>query len=260
MATNRRRAPVTSVRAGGTRARVASGSQAAGGRRFSPRLLALIAGGAALVVAAVIIIGNMARGGDSFAASGGGGTASVAAPGAEFPASARVKGSADAPVTIVEYYDLQCPNCANWEATVAPLIEQQYIDTGKVRLEVREFPFLGNESTRAALATECAGEQGQFWQFRDALFRNQRGENQGRFSDANLKAFAAKMGMDANALGACMDSGRYADRIQSDLSAGKAAGVTGTPAFLINGRLILGNLPFTQFKAAIDQALATAGA
>src|SRR5581483_4420108 len=167
-----------------------------------------------VVVVAAIIAGNAVRGRASSASSastGGAGGAAVAA-GALFPVDARVKGAADAPVTIVEYADLQCPNCATWELNVEPQIEKDYIATGKVRLEVRDFAFLGAESTRAAIAVECAGEQGRFWEYRTALYRSQRGENGGAFSDANMKTIANQAGVDGNALAACLASGRYADR------------------------------------------------
>lgn len=72
-------------------------------------------------------------------------------------------------MVIVEYHDPRCPNCADWESSVTPGIEQQHIVTGKVRLELREFPFMGKQSTRAALAVECAGEQGKFWDDRATL-------------------------------------------------------------------------------------------
>ncbi len=176
------------------------------------------------------------------------------------PVEGRVKGLATAPVTIVEYADLQCPNCALFARTTEREIERQYIETGKVRLEFRHFPFLGQESERAAEALECAGEQGKFWQYHDALFAAQAGENRGAFSDKNLRAIADRAGLDGAALAACLDSGRYRDRVQADKLAGEAAGVQGTPTFFINGRMVVGAQPFSVFQSVIEQALAEAGA
>ena len=246
------------ARASGAR-RTARPAPSPAAPRRSGRTLALIAGGALAVVALAIGAGVRARvrGGDTATVAT---TASgpVTAP-SPFPASARVKGSDSAPVTIIEYYDAQCPNCSAWEASVAPRVAQEYIATGKVRMEVRAFPILGAESTRAALATECAGEQGRFWEYRATLFQNQRGENRGAFSDTKLQGFATGLGLDGAAFGACLADGRYQSRIADDLAAGQAAGVTGTPAFLINGRLLVGAYPYADIAAAIDQALAAAG-
>ena len=218
------------------------------------RLFALLAGAAVVVVAAFILISNVVRNPDSdFSTTGSAGS------GPDAPASTvHVKGQDSAPVTIVQYYDLQCPNCAVAHANVDPRIEADYISTGKVRMEFRHFPFLGKESTRAAIATECANEQGRFWEYRDGLFRNQRGENQGRFSDDNLERFAGQLSMNSKAFGACLNSGRYDDALNRDLAAGKAAGVQGTPSYLINGTMIFGAYPYETFKAVIEQVLAAA--
>lgn len=216
-------------------------------RRASKQTILIAAGVAAVVVVAAVIIGVVARGGDEPKAVS---TTGIA------PVEGRVKGRADAPVTIIEYSDLQCPNCANFALGTEKEIEKRYIETGKVKLESRNFAFLGKESERAALANECAGEQGKYWQYRDVLYANQKGENRGAFSDANLKRLASTAGMDPEKLGACMDSGRYDERIKADRLAGQAVGVQGTPSFLINGQLIVGAQPPAVFYAAIEQALA----
>jgi predicted DsbA family dithiol-disulfide isomerase len=92
------------------------------------------------------------------------------------------------------------------------------------------------------------------------LYHSQNGENRGAFSDKNLKSIANTVtGLDSAALGACLDSGKYKDRVQQELMVGKAAGVTGTPSFLINGQLIVGAQPFAVFDQAIQQALTAAG-
>lgn len=226
-------------------------------------LLTGLFGAAVAVVAAAVLIGNVLRGEDRFvgvagdvANAGAGAGATVKQP---FPAEARVKGSPTAPVTIIEYSDLQCPNCGAFALSVMPRIEQEYVATGKVRIETREFAFLGKESTRAALASECAGEQGQFYEYRQAIYRNQRGENRGQFSDANLRMFADRSGLDGEALGACMTDGTYDDRIKADFQSGKMMGVDGTPTFFINGYKVVGALPYEEFKAILDQQLAAVG-
>lgn len=217
-------------------------------RTNSRQTILIAAGVAAVVVVAAVVIGVLARGGDD--------PKTVSTNTSLAPVEGRVKGSASAPVTIIEYSDLQCPNCASFALGTEKEIEKRYIETGKVKLEARNFAFLGKESERAALANECAGEQGKYWQYRDVLYANQKGENRGGFSDANLKRLAATVGMDGETLGACMDSGRYDERVKQDRLAGQASGVQGTPSFLINGQLIVGNQPPAAFYAAIEQALA----
>ncbi len=227
--------------------RPARGRAATAGRG---RMVVVAFGMAVLLALAAITLGALTR------------NRGVEAPPAAgtAPVAGRVKGSATAPVTIIEYADLQCPNCALFARTTEREIERQYIETGKVRLEFRHFPFLGKESWRAAEALECAGEQGKFWQYRDALYAAQAGENRGAFSDKNLRAIADRAGLDGAALAACLDSGRYRDRVQADKLAGEAAGVEGTPTFFINGRKVVGAQPFPVFQAVIEQALAEAGA
>lgn len=214
------------------------------------RRVAKAFGAAALMALAVIALGTLTRTRGQ----------ETPPPGGTAPLEGRVKGLATAPVTIIEYADLQCPNCALFARTTEREIERQYIETGKVRLEFRHFPFLGKESERAAEALECAGEQGKFWPYHDALFAAQAGENRGAFSDKNLRAIADRAGLDGAALAACLNSGRYHDRVQADKLAGEAAGVQGTPTFFINGRMVVGAQPFSVFQAVIEQALAEAGA
>ncbi|RMF45155.1 MAG: hypothetical protein D6755_08385, partial [Anaerolineae bacterium] len=101
------------------------------------------------------------------------------------------KGNPDAPVTILEFSDFQCPYCGRFFAEVEPQINQQYIENGQVRMGYIHFAFLGQESLWAAEASECAADQDAFWEFHDKLFNSQNGENRGAFSKDNLKKFAA---------------------------------------------------------------------
>jgi protein-disulfide isomerase len=197
------------------------------------------------VTVAAVLLGNLTRGGGS---AGTAGTPQLT------PAEGRTKGAATAPVTIVEYADMQCPVCARFAGTVEPQLDAKYIATGRVRLEVRHFAFLGKESVRAAEAVECAGEQGKFFEYRDMVYRSQAGENRGAFSDSKLRAMAAKVGLDGNALGACLDSGRYHDRVVQDTDEGRRLGVTGTPTFFVNGTMLVGLQSLEALEAAIQQA------
>lgn len=124
-----------------------------------------------------------------------------------------------------------------------------------MRFEYKHFAFLGNESTRAAEASECANEQGQFWPYHDTLFLNQRGENSGAFSDQNLKAFAAALGLDDQAYNDCLDSGSYREDIDADVSESEERAVRSTPTLFINGEKIEGAVPFGQLQSIIEAEL-----
>ena len=101
-------------------------------------------------------------------------------------ASGNVFGKAEAPITVTEYADFQCPACGQLARQTLPIIEEEYIKTGKVKWVFNHFAFLGDESIRAAEASECASDQGKFWEYANTLFANQAGENQGAFRDEKL--------------------------------------------------------------------------
>ncbi len=165
-----------------------------------------------------------------------------------------VKGSANAPVTIIEWSDFQCPFCGRFFTQTFTQIDQEYIKAGKVKFVYRDFPLSFHENAqKAAEAGECAHEQGKFWQLHDKIFQDQNA-----ITVNDLKKDAADLGLDTAKFNACLDSGKYAAEIQKDIDDGKKAGVTGTPAFVINGRFIGGAQPYSAFKQAIDAALAEA--
>ncbi len=183
------------------------------------------------------------------------------APGAE-PAAAsddvRSKGSPDAPVTIVEYSDYECPFCARWVEQTYPELLQEYIDTGKVRLVFRDFPLdsIHPNATPAAIASRCAAEQGSFWEMHDRLFAGQSQWASAADANAVFVSYAGELGLDSEAFAACLTSGQFDDDIADDLLAGQMAGITGTPSFLINGTLLVGAQPISAFRQAIETALA----
>ena len=167
------------------------------------------------------------------------------------------KGPADAKVTIVEFSDFQCPYCARFVEETQPQILSNYGD--KIRFVFMNFPLsqIHENAQKAAEASECANEQGAFWQYHDILFANQSA-----LAVDNLKAYAAQLGLDATKFNECLDSGRMAPLVQADMDAAtkaaQEAGLDrfGTPAFFINGKSLSGAQPFDVFKQAIDAALA----
>lgn len=162
------------------------------------------------------------------------------------------KGDADAPVTIVEWSDYQCPFCGRFYSDALPQIEEQYIKTGKVKLVYRDFPLSFHpQAQKAAEAAECAKDQDRFWDMHDRLF-----DNQASLSVGNFKVWAKELGLDTDAFNTCLDSGSKASEVQKDMLDGQKAGIRGTPGFMIDGKLVSGAQPFAVFASIIDEALA----
>jgi protein-disulfide isomerase len=158
-------------------------------------------------------------------------------------------GAKDAPVTIVEFSDFQCPFCGRAEPTLKQ-VRAKYGD--KVRLVYMDFPLsIHDHSIDAASAGRCAEEQGKFWEFHDAMFADQS-----KLQPDDLKADAKKLGLDTAKFDECLDKGKYKSGVESDMAQGRDLGVEGTPAFFINGRPLSGAQPFEKFQSTIDEELA----
>jgi len=177
-------------------------------------------------------------------------------------------GDPNAPIKIEEFSDFQCPYCERFHRETEPQLVDTYVTNGTVYFVYRSFGnWIGPESQAAAEAAYCAGDQNKYWEYHDILFANQTGENVGAFSNRRLQAFAEALSLDMNAFNSCLNGGKYADRVAQDKADGTAAGVTGTPAFLLtytaNGteqhRFINGALPFSEFQTQIEGALAEMG-
>lgn len=172
-----------------------------------------------------------------------------------------VLGDADAEVTLVEFTDYQCPFCSRHYEQTYSQIKKDYIDTGKVKLVVRDFPLSFHPNAqKAAEATECADDQNKFWQMHDKLF-----ETQGTWSNlsdapATFKQYAKDLGLNASTFDSCLDGGTHAQEVAADLAAGSASGIDGTPGFWILGpddqkQKISGAYPYDTFKSAFDSML-----
>jgi protein-disulfide isomerase len=164
------------------------------------------------------------------------------------------RGPKEAPVTIVEFSDFQCPYCKSVVATLKN-IAAQYPQT--VRWVFRDFPIpaLHPQAPLAHEAARCAGEQGKFWPYHDVLF-----EKASSLAPEALRGYAAEVGADAAAFGQCLDSHKFRAAVAADVEVGSKAGVTGTPSFFINGQLLVGNQPLAEFQRVIEGELARTAA
>ena len=168
-----------------------------------------------------------------------------------FPSDAPVMGPADAPITLVEFTDYQCPYCQS---------AQQYVDRvmaaykGQVRLVYQEFPLdFHAQAKPAGVAARCAGEQGKFWEMHSGLLLSP-----GTFDAADLQSRAVGLGIDATRFNTCLASGKYDPVIQKAIDNGRSVGVSGTPTFFLNGRSFSGAQPFEVFERMIEEELSMA--
>jgi protein-disulfide isomerase len=170
-------------------------------------------------------------------------------------------GSATAPVTVELWSDFQCPACGVFTKSMEPALVEEYIVPGKVRLVYHDLSFLGSESVDAAIAARVAAQSNHFWAYHDYLFANQRGEQQGTFSQARLEAIATTIGLDLDEFKAAQRDPAIRQAVAQQQSAGAAAGVAQTPTIVVGEQRFAG-VPrtYADLQAAIDQALAAAGA
>jgi protein-disulfide isomerase len=158
------------------------------------------------------------------------------------------RGPANAPIELIEFADFQCPFCLAAAPTVKKVLDT-YGD--RIRFVYRNFPLQSHPNAKpAAEAAQCANEQGQFWPYHDRLFADP-----GKLADADLKKTAADLGLDGTRFNKCVDDHKYQSVVDADAQAGGEAGVSGTPAFFINGRLLTGAQPYEAFKRVIEEEL-----
>ena len=160
-------------------------------------------------------------------------------------------GDPNAPVKVEEFSDFQCPYCKMFGEEMEPVIVKEYVATGKVHFTYTPFSFLGPESIKAAEAAYCAADQGKFWEYHDLIFAKQAGENQGTFSRSLFVALANDLKLESATFQTCIDTGKNAQKVQDDIQYGKSKGVTGTPFFLVNDKLV----DSSQLTPAIEAAL-----
>lgn len=227
---------------------VAGARTARAEHRRRRQLLLSLAAGAAAVAALIAVLVAVNR-------SGRAPTVTAADP---------VLGDANAPVTIVEYGDFKCPFCTAWAIRTEPKLKRAFIDTGKVRLVWRDFVNIDAESGPAAEAARCAGAQGRFWQYHDALYhytwnnfyaQSRSAEGQTAFT-GHYEQLARQAGVKSiAAFSACRAAGAYRDAVAASRNAGVKEGVDGTPTFFIGGQKVVGAQPYDVFRRLIDAQL-----
>ena len=176
-----------------------------------------------------------------------------------------VIGDKNAPVTIVEYGDFKCPNCAKFHTSTGQGIRQDYIETDQANIEFRNIALIGPDSQRAAQGAYCANDQSKFTQYHDAVYEYmwntyyQAGNYQSEFDDVLTQEFLTKLageqGMNKQQFEACLSSGKYSDALQADLEQAEEDGARGTPYFVIGDQSITGPQPYSVFKTLIDLQL-----
>jgi protein-disulfide isomerase len=171
-----------------------------------------------------------------------------------------VLGSSDAPLTLVEFSDYQCPYCGRFFKNTYPVLKEEYIKTGKLRYVYRDFPLsFHKQAPKAHEAASCVGEQGKYWEMHDSIFSDQK-----KMEVEDLREKARVLGVDMSTFNSCLDSGKYAAEIKKDIADGTKAGVRGTPSFVlgptnengeVKGPFIRGAQPTAYFKNQIDLLL-----
>src|SRR5918992_4617025 len=172
-------------------------------------------------------------------------------------------GNPTAPVTIIDFSDFQCYLCARYVKSTEPLINQTYIQSGKVALVFKHLPNRGFDSMGASLAAQCANDQGKFWEFHQLLYKNQKPIDSGWVSKENLKKFAVEIsGLDMNKFTSCFDSQKYKSFVEKDVALASSFAFQDTPSFIIvnskdgsNPEILKGAHPFPSFKTIIDKKI-----
>jgi protein-disulfide isomerase len=169
-----------------------------------------------------------------------------------------ILGNQNAPVTLVEYGDYQCPFCGRFFNQTEPLLREEYISSGKVKMIYRDLAFLGPESQAAAEAAECAKDQGKFWAYHDELFKEEiadGSENNGNLDRSLFLKLAERVGLNISDFTSCLDGKKYADFVRQVTREAQSLGINATPTSFVNGELIQGAQPYNTFRAAIEKHL-----
>ncbi len=223
-------------------------------KHFLP--LSILISAVLISVSVLYANGKIGSKGGTLAAVGGGQGDAGAPANIVLGPNDHVLGQKNAPVTIVEFADFRCPFCERFFTDAESQLVKEYVNTGKVKFVFKNYAFLGQQSTWASEAAECAAEQGKFWEYHDWLYTNQASESDLAFySKANLIKYAGTVGLNTPQFSSCLNSDKYAEKVANDMSEGQKYGVSGTPTAFINGQRVVGAQPYATFKQSIETAL-----
>ncbi len=175
------------------------------------------------------------------------------------PADPMARGDVDAPVVMIAYSEFQCPFCGKFARDTEPALVEEYVQDGTLRIEWRDFPYLGEESLVAARGGRAAARQDMFWEFQEAMYADQLPPNSGRLDEAYLVSVAQESGLDVAQFREDLDRADLDRGVQQDFAEGQAIGVTGTPTFVVNGMPLVGAQPLEAFRQTIEEAATEAG-
>lgn len=167
-------------------------------------------------------------------------------------------GPSAAKVVVTEYGDFQCPACKDFALTVEPKIRTDFVDQGLIRFTFRQMAFIGEESILAAEASECANEQGKFWEYYEKVYQNQGGENVGTYTTDSLTGYATDLKLDEAKFKSCLTAHKYRGKVTQETNTGQNKGVYSTPSVMINDKLADWGGNYDTLKALITQAIANA--
>ena len=168
-------------------------------------------------------------------------------------------GDPNAPVVMEEFTDFQCSYCRKFSEETEPFLIEQYVATGKLYIDYKNFALYTNpgySSVPLVEASFCAADQNKFWEYHDILFANQGTNDPNKYSERRLQAYAEAVGLDMDAFNQCLSDNRQLEEVQRIRDEAESRGVTSTPTFFINGKLVLGAQPLEFFQQEIEAALA----
>lgn len=165
-------------------------------------------------------------------------------------------GDEDADLVLIEYSDYRCPFCGAFARDTLPKLKEEYIDTGKVRYEWRDFPVFGEESVKGAMAARAAGEQGLYWEYSEAMFADAPERGHLKITDEKVMAWAEEVGVqDLDRFEKDLDDRDLRAKVEADTKEARQVGATGTPAFVLGDQLIAGAQPVDSFRQLLDEEL-----
>lgn len=169
-------------------------------------------------------------------------------------------GEEDAPIVLIEYSDYRCPFCATFARNTLPELKEEYIDTGKVRFEWRDFPVFGEESMDGAMAARAAGEQDLYWEYQEAMYADAPERGHLKITEKKTMAWAEEVGVkDLEQFERDLDDSGLEAKVEADATEARSVGATGTPTFVIGTKLLVGAQPADAFRQALDEQLETLG-